>query len=186
MHNPLFQNTGPLFPLTVMKIKLTYVNLLTTVLHLVQQLLYALQSWMTSLGNYVFNTKYDRSITLKHCPSVLDYEAANAVIVILDSLHTCSGNPDSNFVHMCYLRNWQFVSTNWTIRAYKDEYCPITLDGEVYSATVWTTNYELLTTTYRCDQCKSYRPILRAMHSHQQRTTELIGVRYQATPISGI
>lgn len=79
--------------------------------------------------------------SLKDCPSVLDYEAANAIIVILNSLHTCVGNPDNNFVSMCDSRNGKFISNDQTIRAYKDDYCPLKLDGEVYSATVWTTNH---------------------------------------------
>ena len=112
--------------------------------------------------------------SLKHCPSILDLESANAILVMLDSMHICVGNPDRNFVLMCELRDGKFLSADRTIRAYKDTYCPLKLDDEVYPATVRTTNCDLLTTESKCDQCKNYRPILRAMHSRQQRTTELI------------
>ena len=132
---------------------------------------------MIQHGNYLFMDKMwilQHTQVLKHYPSVLDLESANAILVILDSMHTCVGNPDRNFVLMCELRDGKFLSADRTIRAYKDTYCPLIVDDEVYPATVRTTNCDLLTCESKCDQCKNYRSVLRAMHSRQQRTTELI------------
>ena len=33
--------------------------------------------------------------SLKHCPSILDLESANAILVMLDSMHICVGNPET-------------------------------------------------------------------------------------------
>ncbi len=123
-------------------------------------------SWSLHVHGQAVNVKL--SSALKTFPTKLKViSVLNRLLHLVSSLHVC---PDARYLDLADARNGQIVSctTNSTL-AFSDAYVPITLNGEVYSRTMRTSTCELLVHGLKCEGCKSYRDVLRALHSRTAR-----------------
>ena len=108
---------------------------------------------------------------LQPFPSILDVSSIDSLLLTLNSLQVCAGHPEPRFVALCESKQGAIRSHTGSITAYKDDYNVVYLNGDVYPSTVRTSKCELLVNEVKCDSCKQYRGVLRALCSRQCKTT---------------
>ena len=107
----------------------------------------------------------------------------------ISSLNVCTGHPEKRFLDVCKSRK-DIKNHSGGVIAYRDDYCPVSLHGELYSSTIRSTQCELLVNGVKCGTCKRYRSVLRSMHSRSQkqdseknsRVSSHTNYRYLKTP----
>ena len=114
-----------------------------------------------------------------------------AMVQKVDSLNICIGNPESNFVEICESHKGDKIcSPDGSVAAFKDQ-CVLMHEGEQINHTVRSSKCDLIVGGSRCDSCRKYRSVLRAMSSRQKRSppsAERTGIsshanyRYLTTP----
>ena len=122
--------------------------------------------------------------------TVITVEKLNEVIGKISSLNVCAGHPEKRFLDVCKSRKDNIKNHSGGVVAYRDDYCPVSLHGELYSSTIRSTQCELLVNGVKCDTCKRYRSVLRSMHSRSQkqdseknsRVSSHTNYRYLKTP----
>ena len=144
---------------------------------------------------YVHGTKIDISSSPalgSDIPVLLQPRAINSFLEKLDTLHICTGNLESHFVQLCDSHQGKILSPDGSVAAYKDSYCPVLYEGVSYESTVRSAKCSLVVNVgSKCDSCRKYRSVLRAMYSRQKRhspTSEKTDIsshanyRYLSTP----
>ena len=117
---------------------------------------------------------YDHKINLSECsalnsfPILMDAKSLNKLVLTVDSLHVCAGQPDHNFVNMIRAKKGKFSSSDGTVSAVIDD-MPVQFEGSTYSSTVRTTKCEILCTTVKCSACTKYRASLRSMYHRSSK-----------------
>ena len=114
----------------------------------------------------------------------------NQLVEKIDSLNICAGHPESRFSEITQARKGEFKSSSGSLVAFVDDYCPISLNGEVYDSTIRTVKCELLVNGVKCECCKQYRSTLRSMchrqNSHKAKQSSAVSshanYRYLKTP----
>lgn len=117
-------------------------------------------------------------------------EKLNKVIGKISSLNVCAGHPEERFLNICKSRKDQIRNHSGDVVAYRDDYCPVSLHGELYSSTIRTTRCELLVNDVKCGTCKGYRSVLRSIYNRSlkhdseknSRVTSHTNYRYLNTP----
>ena len=91
-------------------------------------------------------------------------EKLNELFRRISSLNVCVGHPEKRFLDVCKSRKDQIKNYSGDVIAYRDDYCPVSLHGELYSSTIHSTKCELLVNEVKCGTCKGYRSNLRSMY----------------------
>lgn len=89
----------------------------------------------------------------------------NRIIMKLDHLHVCAGNPDEHFINLAEQRKGVFFNCSNEPVAAVDGFFPVTLEGIVYNQTIRSKSCEILVDDVKCISCKKYRPTLRSLYS---------------------
>lgn len=97
--------------------------------------------------------------------TVITVEKLNEVIGKISSMNVCAGHPEKRFLDVCKSRKDQIKNHSGDVVAYRDDYCPVSLHGELYSSTICSTKCELLVNDVKCGTYKRYRSVLRSMHN---------------------
>ena len=106
------------------------------------------------------------SMSLHICDGTMStVDKLNQVIQKISTLNVCAGHPENRFLEVCKSRKGQIMNHSGDVVAYRDDYCPVTLHGELYSSTIRSTKCELLANDVKCSACKKYRGVLRSMHN---------------------
>ena len=136
-------------------------------------------------------------VNVKVCKALADFPAAlnpmqvNRLLLKLDSLNVCAGQPDARFMKLCDTRKGKFRASNDKVVAYRDDFCSISLHGEVFPATIRHSPCEWLANGVKCTACKEYRDVLQAIHNRSckqssiEKCTQIsskINHRYLTTP----
>ena len=123
---------------------------------------------------FVHNHKLvkEKCSSLEAFPGTLSSESLRDLLLILDQLHVCCGQPDTHFVSMVNAKKGKILSSDGKVAAIVDSYAPVGLNGEHYLATVRTGSCELVAKSQKCVSCKSYRDTLRSMYN-RRRTCEM-------------
>ena len=102
----------------------------------------------------------------------------------------CAGHPESHFKEITKATKGNFKRCSGKLVAFTDDYCPVSLNGEMYDSTTRTTKDEQLVSGVRCEVCKEYWSTLRSIchHHNTQGSTSSSEVpshtnyRYLKTP----
>ena len=126
------------------------------------------QMWQVHIHGHLLNPSNIPS--LANIPTTLNGDTASLLLKQLSQLRTCVGNPEEKFVSLGKAKkNSCFLSPNKEMVAYLDEYACVTLQNQVYTATVRSSKCHLLTDEERCPVCSKYRKNLLAQHSRALR-----------------
>ena len=85
------------------------------------------------------------------------------LLLRLDQLPLCAGQPDDHFVCMVLNKKGKIESHNGEVVAYIDD-APVELNGNIYTQTIRTSNCALLSHSVKCSSCTQYRQTLRSMY----------------------
>ena len=92
----------------------------------------------------------------------------NQLVEKIDSLNICAGHPENRFFEISQARKGNSrVAAACSLVAFVDDFCPISLNGEMYVSTIRTVKCEMLVNGLKCESCKEYRSTLRSM-CHRQ------------------
>ena len=105
------------------------------------------------------------------------YDDINQLVVKIDSLIICADHPESRFSEVTQVRKGKFKSTSSSLMAFVDDYCPISLNSEVYDSTIRTVKCEVLVIGVKCESSKEYWSTLRSiviitMHTRSKRIVQ--------------
>ena len=142
---------------------------------------------------YVCGKRVDVSTckALQSVSTTLRPASANTLLETLDSLNVCIGNPDEHFVELCIAHKGHILSPDGSVIAFKDVYCTVMFEGDSFDSTVRTSKCDLLVNGLKCENCKKYRSVLRAMYSRQCKSNSSserceisshVNYRYLSTP----
>ena len=128
---------------------------------------------LTLLSDYTWKVHiHGRPVDTSKCmalgelPQLVTSSAVlSRILLRLDRLTVCVGNPDTHFIKLAASRKGVFINSNNQPAAVLDGVFPVHLDGITYPETVRCSSCELLVDGYRCTSCKQYRPTLRSLHS---------------------
>ena len=117
-------------------------------------------TWATFVhGHNMSGNPYFSSI-----PHTIDYNSLLYLLLLLDELNVCPGNPYQFCVHGGSMQEY-FLCNQFRYQGlYLDKF-PVRFNGSLYQATVRTLSCSLVVTSGKCDSCKSYHPSLRAKYS---------------------
>ena len=129
---------------------------------------------------------------LQQCPAVLNQEALCHLLNSLENMTICEGNSDGVFLEISASRKGVFKdATGKSVKA-KMETTVFTSGAHVHSATIRTSDCDILVAGGRCLKCQAYRHILRSLVSKSSRrqsrehdvtsTTSHTNWRYLSTP----
>lgn len=91
------------------------------------------------------------------------------MILRLDTLHVCMGNPDDHFLELADSKKGKFFNASNELVAFVHDVFPVTHDGVSHKRTIRCSSCELLVIESKCHVCANYRPTLRSMHSRWYR-----------------
>lgn len=97
--------------------------------------------------------------------TIVTADKLNEVLAKISTMNVCAGHPEKRFLEVCRSRKDQIQNHSGDVVAYRDDYCPVLLNGELYPSTVRSTKCELLVNDVKCEVCKLYRSVLRSMHN---------------------
>ena len=96
------------------------------------------------------------------------------LLLTLDRLPLCAGQPDDHFMRMILTKKGKITSSNGEVVAYVDD-AHVELNGETYTQTIRTFNCEILSHSVKCSSCTKYRTTLRSMyHRWSKRQTQKV------------
>ena len=105
------------------------------------------------------------SSPLSSFPELLDADSTNLLLEKVSSLNVCVGNPDESFIVLSDARGGKFRKIDGTVSAFKDNYAPISLNGECFQSTIRASNCDILVNGVKCASCTRYRSVLRAIRA---------------------
>ena len=112
----------------------------------------------------------DSPVLAEH-PSVLNSTSAALLLSGLSHMNICPGNPEEKFTSIAATkRNGEFLSASSEIVAYLDKNGHVTMNGQMYTSTVRTTQCHLFSKESRCLVCTKYRKSLLVQHSRIVQT----------------
>ena len=112
---------------------------------------------------------------LKAFAGPMSTDKLSQLLLTLDRLPVCAGQPDDHFMHMILAKKGRITSNNGKVVAYVDN-AHVELNGDVYTQTIRTSNCELISHSVKCSSCTKYRPTLRSMyHRWNKRQTQNVG-----------
>jgi len=119
---------------------------------------------------------------LKSFPQILNSKTLSLMLIKVDRLSICAGQPDEHFVRMVAAKKGKVLSQDGKVAAY--------VDSDTCPRTVRTVDCELLSPTTKCQSCKAYRANLRSMYSRWSKhrafdesdTSSHTNDRYLMTP----
>ena len=121
-------------------------------------------SWSVHVHGYRLNAT--KCSALGHVPEKINTKATlNKLLLTLDTLNVCSGNPDAHFLALADSRNGVFQSQSNSTIAFVDAFNSVSHNGKVFDRTVRTSECELLVIDTSCNNCKQYRCTLRSLYS---------------------
>ena len=94
---------------------------------------------------------------LASIPMSLTPESLAALLSLVECLYICAGHPENRFVQIVTARNGILKTKDGQTASFVDDYASVSLNGEIFSQTVRTAEYELLVHNVKCKCCKSYR-----------------------------
>ena len=109
------------------------------------------------------------------------YDDINQLVVKIDSLNICAGHPESHFSEVTQARKGKFKSTSGSLVAFVDDYCPISLNGEMYDSTIRTVKCEMLVNGVKCESCKKYQSILFVIVTMHTKPKRIVQYRLMPT-----
>ncbi len=129
---------------------------------------------------------------MQHCPALLQPASVSPLLETLDSLKVCIGNPEERFIELCDSHHGHILSPDGSVAAYKDSYCSVTFEGVPFDSTVRASKCNLIVSGgSKCDFCRKYRSVLRAMDSRRKKCSPSsektaisshVNFRYLSTP----
>ncbi len=141
---------------------------------------------------FVHNVKITRTrcSLLSTTPEVLSPDTLNQLVILLNKLHVCAGQPDDKFVKMCEAQKRVFKNTKGEVVAYIDDHASVHFNKESFKCTVRHMKCDLLTNLDKCNHCESYRNSLRKSHSrwikksseNAGNTSSHVNIRFLSTP----
>lgn len=143
---------------------------------------------------YIHGKKVDVGMcaALESVPVLLQPTTVNHLLATLDSLNVCIGSPEEHFVELCDSHHGRILSPDGSVAAYKDTYCAVTSEGVFFDSTVRASKCSMVVSGgSKCDFCRKYRSVLRAMQSRQKKcppssektmTSSHVNYRYLSTP----
>ena len=57
----------------------------------------------------------------------------NQVLQKISTMNVCVGHPENRFLEVCKSRKGEIRNNSGDVVAYRDDYCPVTLHGELHS-----------------------------------------------------
>ena len=121
-------------------------------------------SWSVHVHGYRLNVT--KCSALGHVPEKIKTKATlNKLLLTLDTLNVCSGNPDAHFLALADSRNGVFQSQSNSTIAFIDAFNSVSHNGKVFDRTVRTSECELLVIDTSCNNCKQYRCTPRSLYS---------------------
>ena len=102
----------------------------------------------------------DPSITLHDWPATLTSDALYEYLSLLDNLTTCNGNADQELMEIAVKRKGIFKAAKGKEVKARVDSIPFVSDGKPYSATIRTSECQILVKEGRCKACKVYRRTL--------------------------
>ena len=105
---------------------------------------------------------------LKHFPTIATPSKLNEMLQHIDRLSVCPGHPDEHFIQMA--KQKKSVKDGQTL-VRVDDFGDVSLNGQLYSATLRTSTCEMLVACGKCPRCVSYRPSLRKMYNRWWKST---------------
>ena len=102
--------------------------------------------------------------TLKSFAGPMNDEKLSQLLVMVDKLPVCAGQPDDHFVRMVLAKKGKVLSSDGKVLAYVDN-VHIELNGELYPQTIRTSQCEIIGHSVKCSSCSQYRANLRAMYN---------------------
>ena len=149
-------------------------------------------TWTATVHGHKVDNK--KSPLLSAVPNELNENSLGNLLRKLDQCRVCPGHPDKHFIEMVSSKRGTCKGRNGKdIIAVVDKYAPVTLNGEVYDATVRNSQCEIIISGAKCEKCVSYRDYLRkAYHrwiktkqtspSRRTSSTSKANFRYLDTP----
>ena len=96
---------------------------------------------------------------LKAFAGPMSADKLSQLLLTLDQLPLCAGQPDDHFVRMILNKKGTIKSHNGEVVAYIDN-APVELNGSIYTQTIRTSNCAQLSHSVKCSSCTQYRPTL--------------------------
>ena len=118
-------------------------------------------SWTLFVNQHKVDT--DTCIALKSFAGPLNDDKLSQLLVAIDKLLVCAGQPDDHFVRMILAKKGKILSSNGKVAAYVDNE-RVELNGELYPQTVRTSECEIIGHSVKCSSCNQYRATLRSMY----------------------
>ena len=112
---------------------------------------------------YSQDKRIDPSITLHDWPATLTSDALYEYLSLLDNLTTCNGNADQELMEIAVKRKGIFKAAKGKEVKARVDPIPFVSDGKPYSATIRTSECQILVKEGRCKACKVYRRTLLTM-----------------------
>ena len=112
---------------------------------------------------------------LKSFSGPLTPENLSQLLVEVDRLSICAGQPDDHFVRMVQAKKGKILSCNGKVVAYVDS-TQVEFNGNVYQRTVRTSECEVISNSTKCVVCTKYRTNLRAMYHRwkKQKSSSIV------------
>ena len=118
-------------------------------------------------GQRGYGMDVHRKVDTSNCTALCTHAAhhnVNELIAENDSLNVCAGHPENIFSEISKVRKGKFKGSCGNLITFTDDYCPVSLNGEIYSSTIRTVKCELLVSGVKCE---AYRSTLKSMcHRH--------------------
>ena len=87
-------------------------------------------------------------------PSTLSIATLQTLLSTLDKAAVCPGHPDQQFLSMLEAKKGKLSSRDgYTVVAYVDSHCPVTLNGETYPKTVRYSSCQMVVCGAKCPSC---------------------------------
>ena len=76
--------------------------------------------------------------------TIVTADKLNEVLAKISTMNVCAGHPEKRFLDVCISRKDKIKNHSGDVVAYRDDYCPVLVNGKVYPSTVRSTKCELL------------------------------------------
>lgn len=122
-------------------------------------------TWKVHVHGKIINVT--ECLALKEFPTLISSPSLmNRILIQLNNLEVCAGNPDDHFLQMADSRNGVFKNSANEVAAYVDAFAPISTEGVVHDRTIRTGRCEgLVKELTKCVACNNYRSTLRSLYS---------------------
>lgn len=99
---------------------------------------------------------FQKCSALASFPEKLTSASLCRLVLCIDHLQVCSGQPDHHFINMASAKKGIFKSKDGSISAIVDAYAPVISSGRIFNSTIRTVKCELLCSGDKCQSCMAY------------------------------